>query len=99
MVEMILQDPTKFDVKVNEKLLLKSDECNGKLHFKDRVSRTAFQLVCDKGHSNIADMLIEKSTEFNIDLNAKDDLGGSTAYHLACRLSYEAPTKTTCFTV
>ena len=35
------------------------------------------------GHSKIAEMLTQKSAEFNIDLNAKDK-GGITAFHFAC---------------
>ncbi len=31
-------------------------------------------------------MLIQKSTEFYIHLNAKDKNGGSTAFHWACKL-------------
>ena len=45
--------------------------------------RTAFHWACAEGNSNIAEMIIQKSTEFNIDLNAKDK-SGRTAFHWAC---------------
>ena len=35
------------------------------------------------GHLKIAEMLIEKSAELNIDLNAKGS-GGRTAFHWTC---------------
>ena len=40
-------------------------------------------MACENGHSKIAEMLIQKSAELNIDLNAKHRLFGRTAFHLA----------------
>ena len=47
----------------------KSLEFNIQLNAKDRSGRTAFHRVCCKGRSKIAEMLILKSAEFDIDLN------------------------------
>ena len=44
-----------------------------------------FHLACENGHSKIAEMLIQKSAELNIDLNAKYRLFDRTAFHLACQ--------------
>ena len=40
-------------------------------------------MACEHGQANLAKMLVQKSAEFNIDLNAKD-VEGSTAFHSAC---------------
>ena len=48
------------------------------------TGNTAFHLACNNSNSKIVEMLIKKSTEFNIDLNAKD-VFGETAFHHACR--------------
>ena len=48
------------------------------------VGRTGFCIACVwQNNGKIVEMLIEKSTRFNIDLNAKDD-NGWTGFHLAC---------------
>ena len=39
--------------------------------------------IFEKGYSNIAEFLIEKSIEFNIDLNIQDE-SGRTGFHYAC---------------
>ena len=44
---------------------------------------TPLSMACKHGQLNIAKILVEKSTELNIDLNAKDRLG-CTAFHIAC---------------
>ena len=54
----------------------------------NKVSRTkndakALQSACEKGHSKMVKVLIQKSAEFNIDLNAKDKFG-TTIFHQAC---------------
>ena len=46
-----------------------------------------FQLACKNGHSKMAEMLIQKAAEFNIELNGKN-LNGLTAFHLACENGY-----------
>ena len=51
------------------------------LNEKDFIGRTAFHWACHDGHSKIAEMLIQKSAEFNIKLNDKDD-DGKTAFQL-----------------
>ena len=43
----------------------------------------AFQKACEKGHLKMVEMLIQKSTKFDIDFNAKDE-HGSTSFHYAC---------------
>ena len=45
-------------------------------------------MACEIGHSKIAEMLIQKSAELNIDLNAKHRLFDRTAFHLACENGY-----------
>ena len=37
-----------------------------------------------KGHSNIVEMLIQKSKYYNININSKTTLYGWNAFHLAC---------------
>ena len=44
----------------------------------------AFQKACKNGHSKMVEMLIQKSTKFDIDFNAKDEYG-LTAFHYACK--------------
>ena len=51
---------------------------------KDKSGYSAFHWACAKDHSKIAEILIQKSVEFNIDLNAFKSTSGSTAFHLAC---------------
>ena len=50
---------------------------------KKNSGNKAFQLACNKGHTKMAQMLIQKPAWFNIDLNAKDKYGW-TAFHWAC---------------
>merc|ERR1712051_203 len=49
---------------------------------KKENGNTAFELACKNGHSKMAKVLIQKSAELNIDLNAKDWFG-MTAFHNA----------------
>ena len=52
---------------------------------KDKyLEKTAFHFACENGHSRIAELLIHKSAELNIELNAKD-FHGMTAFHFACK--------------
>ena len=44
---------------------------------------TAFHLACQSGYAKIAEMIMKKSVEFNIDLNAKN-YDGDTTFHFAC---------------
>ena len=54
------------------------------LNAKDKTfGTTAFHLACESGNSNIVDMLVQKSAEFNINLNEKDVFGHS-GFHNAC---------------
>ena len=50
---------------------------------KNEEGNMAFQLACKKSHSKVAKVLIQKSAELNIDLNAKDQYV-RTAFHYAC---------------
>ena len=45
-------------------------------------------MACENGHSKIAEMLVKKSAELNINLNAKHRLFGIPAFHLACENGY-----------
>ena len=53
------------------------------LNIKDFNGGTAFHLACQKGHSEIADMIMNNSSKLQLDLNIKDS-GGRTAFHRAC---------------
>ena len=46
---------------------------------------SAIHLACMYGHTELVQMLIQNSVEFNIDLNTKDQNGWTwTAFHFAC---------------
>ena len=45
---------------------------------------TALHMACQYGHSNIVEILINKSIDFDIDLNA-ENAEGWTAFYLACQ--------------
>ena len=45
--------------------------------------KTPFHLACQEGHLQIAHIMVQKSFEFNIDLNAKEE-DGWIAFHAAC---------------
>ena len=70
----------KGQKEVFEKLLDEEEEKNSKNQDED----TTFHLVCKHGHLKIANMLISKSAELKIDLNAKGKLG-MTAFNYACQ--------------
>ena len=44
---------------------------------------TPFHFACRKQHFNVVEFLLQKSAEYNIDLNAKNSYGW-TAFHFAC---------------
>ena len=44
--------------------------------------------MCKLGYTNLAEMLIQKSAKFNIDLNAKNDFG-MTAFQSASNQKHE----------
>ena len=46
--------------------------------------KTAFHIICHYGHIELAELFLQKSNEFKIDLNAKDDYCERTAFHEAC---------------
>ena len=50
---------------------------------RDYMRYTAFQIACKKGHFKIVELLIQKSGELKIDLNAKN-FEGNSALHMAC---------------
>ena len=50
---------------------------------KTRFGQTFFHYACINGHIKIAEILIQKSAKFNIDLNVKD-IDENTGFHLAC---------------
>ena len=51
---------------------------------KNSYQETPFLLACLNGHLNVAEIIMQKSAELNIDLNMKD-YRGLTAFHLACK--------------
>ena len=59
-----------------------SIEYNIELNTKNDVGMSAFHLACQYGHSKIAEMLIPKSKEVNIELNTK--YLGMTDFQMAC---------------
>ena len=64
-------------------LMQKSAEFGINLNAKDNISgRTAFHLACAFGKTEIARMIVQKSTELNIELNNKNRYGW-TAFQLA----------------
>ena len=54
-----------------------------KLTKKNGGTKT-FQLACKNGHSKMARLLIQKATEFEVDLNAKN-WWDETLFHLVCK--------------
>ena len=48
---------------------------------------TAFHLASKNGHLKIAELIVQKSAEFNIDLDAKTD-NGMTAFHFSCQAGH-----------
>ena len=44
---------------------------NQPILWKDYVGTRAFQLACNNNHSRMVEMLVQNSTRFSIDLNAK----------------------------
>ena len=44
---------------------------------------TIFHFACKNGHTEIAEMVLMKYADLNLNLNAKDN-NGETALHLAC---------------
>ena len=50
---------------------------------KDRDGKTPFHLVCEYQYFQLVEMILLKSAEYGIDLNAKDRFG-KTAFHFAC---------------
>jgi len=57
------------------------------LNLKSKFSDTAFHLACRKGHSNIAEIIVNYSEPLNIDLNAKDSFG-KNAFSLTCEFGH-----------
>ena len=51
---------------------------------KNEDGNKAFQLACKNGHAKMLGIIFKKSTEFNIDFNAKDFFQ-RTAFHCACK--------------
>ena len=70
-------------------LMKKSSDLRIDVNKKDSEGITAFQSACMNGHKKMVEMLIEKSFEFGIDLNAKTKAYGTTAFHLACKFGYK----------
>ena len=52
------------------------------------LNDTAFHFACMNGFSKIAELLMEKSEELDIELNEQNGVGYS-AFHLACLMREE----------
>ena len=50
---------------------------------KNYVGETPFHIICEHKHFILAEMIVQKYAEVNINLNSKDDYG-RTGFHLAC---------------
>merc|ERR1711884_416318 len=68
------------DVKLMEFILRTSFDMNT----KGSGGWTAWHWACYNGQTETAQLIIQNSKNFGIDLNAKDDIGGFTALHWAC---------------
>ena len=75
MAENIVQESANFNINLNTGKFL--DEGN------EGHENTGFQLACKFGHLKLAEMLLEKSVNFDIDIHAMN-ANGQTAFHLAC---------------
>ena len=49
-------------------------ELNIELNAKDKYGKTAFNWACFKGYLEVTEILIQKSAEFNIELNIKKNI-------------------------
>ena len=61
MAEFLLSYSAKLGINLNDKGMRGTHQ-NG---------RTGFIVACEKGHSNLVELLMRKSAELGIDLNAK----------------------------
>ena len=57
---------------------------NQKVLWKNVNGTKVFQLACEKGHTRMAEILIQNSLKFNIDLNVKYGYFEKTAFLTAC---------------
>ena len=86
IVEMIIQKSSELNIRLNTR----AHDLRTPFHFacmegmEDCFDMTAFHIACLSGQSKIAEieMLIRKSADFKIYLNARDDCG-LTAFHQA----------------
>ena len=53
------------------------------MNAKDDLSKTGFDWACGLGNLKLVEMIIQKSTDVEIELNNKDNIG-YTAFHGAC---------------
>ena len=79
----------KLDIKTlkNTRLVSKSWReymDNQKVLWKNVNGTKVFQLACEKGHTKMAEILIQNSVKFNIDLNVKYGYFEKTAFQTAC---------------
>ena len=66
---MIMENSTAINIDLN----IKDHSCG----------KTAFHFVCDRGHSDVAEMFLKTFSDLNIEWNGEDKYG-STAFHFAC---------------
>ena len=90
LVEMLLNYSATYNIDLSDKikndfysypLLAKSNFL--KLISVSMTGSTAFHVACCSGQSEIVQLLIKRSTDHKIDLNAKNS-SGWTGFHLAC---------------
>ena len=70
-------------------ILKKSDALKIEVNTKNNYGYTAFHLACQRGHANVAKMIMANSAALKIDLNTKSEFG-DTPYNSAC---YKGHTK------
>ena len=73
---------TDFEIPL-KKIIHNSAELGIDLNTKDDHDYTAFHLACDRGHANVAKIIMANSAALKIDLNTKSQFG-DTPYHSAC---------------
>ena len=66
---------------------MESENCFNNLNLKSKFSDTAFHLACRKGHSHIAELILNHSAILDIDLNCQDSFG-KTAFSLTCEFGH-----------
>jgi ankyrin repeat protein len=69
---------------VVELLFEKSRELMIDLNATDNMNLTSFHWACQEGHTEVAQLFLEKADEFKLDLNVADYELEWTPFHFAC---------------